>query len=399
MREDVIMIDDREMHIELDESLINREKVVPDWYENYLSLARKLLNSSLSENAQSNVVVSPFSLYMMLVLTLNATSGKSRKEIKDVLAKKYTVENLTGQVGRMQRDLCKQMKGGKLSSSNGIYLDESIYDNVLEEYKNSVCKVLDAEIFSGGDNAIQRLNKWVCQKTDGMISELFNNLSMEFKACLMNAIAFRAKWQVPYEEDDIEDEWDFTNADGTVSLVTMLSSTEKGFIGDEFFMGFVKPYKGERYDLMCLLPNKKKSRTFLKRALDNIDFKKYYDSRDTEHEVSVRMPEFECFTDTELKEFCQELGIKEIFTERGNFGGMLKGDAEPLMVDSVMQKAYIKVSREGTKAAAVTSMMFCPGCAPDFENVESVTLDRPFVYAIMSKETGLPVFVGMVNQL
>ena len=44
-------------------------------------------------------------------------------------------------------------------------------------------------------------------------------------------------------------------------------------------------------------------------------------------------------------------------------------------------------------------LVVCAGCAPDFDTIKEVTLDRPFVYAIMNKQYGLPVFVGMVNQL
>ena len=45
-------------------------------------------------------------------------------------------------------------------------------------------------------------------------------------------------------------------------------------------------------------------------------------------------------------------------------------------------------------------MICVAGCAPDFDNTKSVTLDRPFVYAVINKEyDGLPVFAGVVNHL
>ena len=398
--EDYILIDDSEMYIDLDaDGMPDGRAEAPDWFANYLNLARELLKASLAENRQSNVVVSPFSLYVMLVLAMNATAGKSQKEIKEVLADGYAVKNLTEQVQKMQRDFCQQMKGGRLASSNGICLDESVYDKILPEFGNSIQKELGAEIFSGGDQAVDKINEWVSQKTEGMIEKLLDDLPTSFKACLMNAIAFRAKWQKPYDEYDIGEGYDFTNADGSVSEVTMLCSKEQGYIEDEFFTGFVKPYKGGKYDLMCLLPNKKKSQTFLGRALENIDFKKYYDSLNISQETNVMMPEFECFTDSELKSLCQKLGINDIFTPKASFSGMLTKEAGPVMVDSAIQKAYVKVNREGTKAAAVSAMVVCVGCAPDFDRVKEVTLDRPFIYAIMNKQYGLPVFVGMVNQL
>ena len=65
-----------------------------------------------------------------------------------------------------------------------------------------------------------------------------------------------------------------------------------------------------------------------------------------------------------------------------------------------IHKAHIELDRKGTKAAAVTAAMLTCGCALVFEDeTKYVTLDRPFVYAIMHNETGLPIFTGVVNKL
>lgn len=401
--DDMAIFDDRGMRTPDEEELGLQQEdqsfLVLDWYVYYLNLARELLKASCAENGQRNVIVSPFSLYVLLVLAMNATAGQSQKEIKEVVAKDYTIKNLTDRIRSFQKDACMQMKGGKLASSNGICVEASIFDKILPEFKEGTGKALDAEFFSGGDNAVQRINDWVKIKTDGMIEKLLDDTPISFKACLMNAIAFEAKWLEPYEKYDIKENRDFTNVDGSMSKVTMLSSDEQGYIEDEFFTGFVKPYKGGKYELMCLLPNKKKSQTFFNRAIENIDFQKYYMSLDHQYETSVLMPEFEYSTESELKELCMKQGIHEIFTPSGNFGGMLKAEAGPIMVDSILQKAYIKVNREGTKAAAVTGMVCAAGCAPEFDRFKYVTLDRPFVYAIMEKGTKLPVFVGVVNKL
>ena len=60
------------------------------------------------------------------------------------------------------------------------------------------------------------------------------------------------------------------------------------------------------------------------------------------------------------------------------------------------QKAAVEISRNGTKAAAVTwgnvrtTALFPP---------VSVVLNRPFVYAVVDQESGLPLFLGSVNCL
>ena len=71
---------------------------------------------------------------------------------------------------------------------------------------------------------------------------------------------------------------------------------------------------------------------------------------------------------------------------------------EWIKADGIIHKAHIEVDRKGTKAAAVTATVMPAGCAPDLD-IPSVRLDRPFVYAIMHNETGLPIIAGIVNKL
>ena len=40
----------------------------------------------------------------------------------------------------------------------------------------------------------------------------------------------------------------------------------------------------------------------------------------------------------------------------------------------------------------------CAGAAVVVEEAKIVRLDRPFIYAVMHKETKLPVFVGVMNK-
>ena len=75
-----------------------------------------------------------------------------------------------------------------------------------------------------------------------------------------------------------------------------------------------------------------------------------------------------------------------------------KSGKQTFVCSSVEQKTFIDVSRNGTKAAAVTwAGMECTSAAP-MESY-SVILDRPFVYAIVDNATGLPLFVGVIGSM
>ena len=367
-----------------------------DMDKKYSELGKKLLINAYEKNDGENIVCSPFSFYMLLGIALNAVRGKCQEEIKDVLTDDAEASVVTEYICKLEKNIAQEYDGGKLISSNGICIKKDLYEGILKEFRELMKEAFDAEIFAAGSDMVEKVNAWVNEKTNGMIPKLLEQAPTDLRAVLMNAISFEAKWETIYEEDDVEEESEFTNYDGSISEVTMLRSDEEGYIEDDFYTGFVKNYKGGKYAFMALLPKKKKAKTFWKRTIEQTDFKAYYDSR-FYAEVVARIPEFEIATDMELTGFCQSIGIKSIFNPDADFSGMTT--QEPLMISSVLQKAVIKVDRAGTKAAAVSAMYVVAGCAPDFDNIKYVELDRPFVYAVVDRESGLPVFSGVVNKL
>lgn len=214
-------------------------------------------------------------------------------------------------------------------------------------------------------------------------------------ACLLNAVSFEARWKEKYEDDDIYDD-DFTDADGNVKKVPFLRSDEQYYIEDDSFTGFTRPYKDAGFSFMALLPKKKNSQSFLVRALKDTDLTELYQSRTDQYDLSVSIPEFESSFNDDLAAFCREVGIEEIFTEQADFTPM---SSEWLKVDSVIHKARIEVNRQGTKVSAVSAMDGLAGCIPNFDRMKYVKLNRPFLYAIVHEDTGLPVFTGILNRI
>lgn len=68
-------------------------------------------------------------------------------------------------------------------------------------------------------------------------------------------------------------------------------------------------------------------------------------------------------------------------------------------LESVEHPYSDQTNRQGTKASAVSTMVVVAGCTPDFDRMKYVELNRPFLYAIVHEDTGLPVFTGILNRL
>ena len=361
---------------------------IKDYSGKYNEITRSLMESFAKTKKGDNIVISPMSIIMLLGIAADAVQGKTRDEILDVIGSNVSYEELIAVLKAIQTDYSESRS---LMSSNAVCVKDTISGSILPVYSERLRAVFGGKLFTSAD-IVRDVNAWVKDKTKGMIEKVADESMNQMLACLMNAIAFEAEWMEQYEEDDIYD-GEFNNSDGTVSEVQMLNSSEDTYIEDEFFTGFMKPYKDEKYAFMALLPKKKKSASFLLRAIKQIDFSKLFNEA-VYGTVYVTMPEFKYDFGEDLTGLCKEFGINTLFTPEADFTPM---SSEWLKVDSIIHKAHIEVDRKGTKAAAVTMAFVVAGCAPSMD-FKSVCLDRPFVYAIMDTETGLPVFTGIYNQ-
>ena len=180
-------------------------------------------------------------------------------------------------------------------------------------------------------------------------------------ACLINATAFDGKWTKHYTRNDISYK-EFSNADGTKKEVAMIKDSEREYVENESFIGFVKPYKEIGYSFMALLP-KKKSSTALKIAIKDLDFSEIFAKRSQER-VVISLPEFKYSFGEDLNDYCKSIGIIRLFTDQADFSPL---SSSWLKMDSITHKARIEVDRNGTKASAVTMGVACAGCAPRFD--------------------------------
>lgn len=68
-----------------------------------------------------------------------------------------------------------------------------------------------------------------------------------------------------------------------------------------------------------------------------------------------------------------------------------------IYIGEVLHKTFISLDELGTKAGAVTKVEMKVESA--ILDLKIVTLNRPFVYAIIDNATMLPVFIGTVMSL
>ena len=354
----------------------------------YNEIARTILGGILEEAADKNIVFSPYSVYTLLNILKDSTSGNTRNEVAEFLG--IAASDSVDTLSIINRHLKKDRQ---FRSVNAALVKNKLEKHINKEYIDMLKEKYGAEFFASAD-LINDVNKWVKKQTNGMIPEIADETMKEMVAALLNAVTFKASWKKKYEEDDIG-EGDFTNTDKSLSEVSMMCSTEDHYIENEFFTGFIKPYRGGEFSYMGLRP-RKNSKSFLRRAVRGMSITELYDDA-SKAEVRASIPEYKVEFEKNLSSLLKSNGVTQAFKDDADFTPM--SSDTPLKVEKILHKAYIEVDRRGTKASAVTFSEIAIGCAPSLDEVKYVDLDHPFVYAIIHNKTHLPVFLGVVNQL
>jgi serine protease inhibitor len=84
------------------------------------------------------------------------------------------------------------------------------------------------------------------------------------------------------------------------------------------------------------------------------------------------------------------------FTGDADFGGITEDSG--LRIGAVAHKAYVDVDERGTEAAAATAVTIRAAAAIRMPPRVTMTVDRPFLFAIVDTTTWLPLFLGQVSR-
>lgn len=380
--------------------------VTPEFAASYADFSLELLRSSkrLEQNAEndaSNTMVSPLSVLMALEMTRQGARGETGDEMDAALCPGITAEEGKSGLLAFSDDLPDE-EGARIHLANSIWLNTK--NDIFtpdETFLKAEATEYDAQIFGAPftEQTCADLNRWVERETDGMITDILDEIPKDAVMYLVNAIAFEAEWAAAYETDQVHDAV-FYGADGSEATVSMMYDELHSYLSGENVQGFRKSYK-DGYSFVALLPDEGIS---LEEYLAGLDGETFWETitQDNDTMVETGLPKFEAETKLELSETLMGMGMPLAFDgDRADFTGMGScADGANLFISRVLHQTYVKVDELGTKAGAATVVEMCGESAMlEEEEPKRVILDRPFLYAIVEEESGLPVFIGTVEKL
>lgn len=354
------------------------------------SFAAELFKDNYSKG--KTTLVSPLSVLTALALVQNGAEGETLAQLERAL-------------GGLDRDaLNKYMRaycdflsaGDELKIANSVWTDSSV--EAKQAFLQKAVDSYSAQIFSApllSKKTVSSINSWVKKSTDGMIPKIIENADRDAVMMLINAVAFEAKWETPYTNDDIE-KLEFSSYSGKSKKTEFMCSTESVYLSDSDAVGFMKPYKNGRFAFAALLPNEDVNIDDYIASLSGEKLMKIFSSAKKNEEVDVKMPKFKAEYSTQFIDTLKKMGIEDAFDRKSADFSSLIDKNDGAYIGTVMHKTFIEVDQEGTRAAAATlvgiSKMRMPAINP-------VCLNRPFVYMIVDTETNLPLFIGVQTEI
>ena len=282
----------------------------------------------------------------------------------------------------------------KLLSSQGVNISTAVVANdayrICTEFADTAANYYKSSVgaldFSNPGKALEEINDWVKDNTDGLIDKLLESLLPNTAMVILNALTLKLDWTKPFNV--LREASEFNGA-SKVSNVTMIKSVNEFGYGsfDEGQIASI-PYAGDEYAMAVILPAKGYSPSEAASALIG----RIGECKSAV--VSVTMPKIDLENKLDILSMAEKLGI-----DKGVGGVFTKLiDSESATVTTIVHGSMLSVTEYGTTAAAATAIVTTKG-VPFFSGEYELVCDRPYAMVIYNIETGAVLFCATVNDI
>lgn len=352
--------------------------------------------------ATGDAAMPPTSISVALAMALGGAKGATAAQLAAAMHLDGADPTAWGDISAALEN-----RGGELRIANRLFAEKSypFEEAFVRKTTASFRAPLDPVDFRTGSAAARtHINSWVADQTKHRIVELLGEGSVtpDTRLTLVNAIYLLADWDVPFEKDATFGEA-FHLASGETKQTPTMHRTESMRSGAANGARIVDlPYKGSSLSMTVIVPDRVDGLAAIEASLSNASLGQL-DKALTTQRTAVSLPKFtiDPAASLSLSSALRALGVSDAFDVRtADFTGIARpaANGEKLVLSDVVHKAFVKIDEKGTEAAAATAVIAIAATgiaieAPPFE----VKADRPFLFLIRDKTTGLVLFLGRVT--
>lgn len=349
-------------------------------------------------NESSNIMFSPTSLNFALGIVSDGAKGETSELLESYLCD-YSygnrAKNYLDNLNKFNFDDTLNWYKTKLEIADALWVSDKV--KLKEGYKGNVESEYNATVetvnFDNKEETCSIINKWVDIKTNSMIKEIIfpELIKPETAMCITNSVYFESAWAEAWKYHDYDVE-EFTKSNGDKLDCCYMYTGGDGYYENDYATAFASNYvSGIKF--IGILP--KEEGNF---NLEDLDINGLIETKSYDYdELHVKMPKLNFETSASLKPMFEALGMGLLFEDDSDFTGIAE-DVD-LKVDSIIQKTNLELDENGTRAAAVTSIiMNLESCTMPEDNpvIKEVYLDRPFAFLIYDEENDEVLFMGKV---
>jgi serpin B len=361
------------------------------------TFAFALLKSiAVAEKGSDHIFVSPLSAGLAFGMLGNGAAGATFDEMRQAFgfADGISDEDINDYYRKMLTEMKAADPYVTLESANSIWIRNGF--PVLDAFVEVNRAKYDAEVRNENFSdpaTLGLINAWCADKTHGKIDRILDGISGDAMMYLLNALYFKGIWSRTFDKGQTRDAR-FTNEDGTSSSVPMMRQTlSLNYFRSPLFEMAEVPYGNEAFSMVLLLPA---GGATVGSVVESLDASVWNDclSGLEKHEISLSLPRMSLKYEIRLNDVLQSMGVQSMFDpEKADFSRI--NPENQLYVSFVKQKTTLDINEEGSEASAVT----IPGMAYAVGPQSTLVFNRPFLFFIKEKSTGVILFAGYTKKL
>ena len=346
-----------------------------------------------------NVFLSPYSISTALAMTAAGAKGNTLAQMQKVLCLPADAAASDAAYEKMAKGLDGTGKGFELAVANALWAQAGY--PWANDYIKRVTDVFhasihDANFAANAEASRKTINDWVEKQTKEKIKELFapGTIDSTARLLLTNAIYFKGDWLTAFDNKLTKD-GPFTKLDGTKKDVPLMYRNGKiDWFENDDVTAIRLPYKVNEISFLAVLPKKADQFAAIDANLNAETLAAWTKDLKPANDVRLTLPRFKVEMTYGLNAPLIALGMSDAFNSAiADFSGMVTSGPS-LVISSVIHKAFVEVSEEGTVAAAATGAAFRFFSAPLPQESKIFRADRPFLFALRHEQTGTLLFLG-----
>jgi serpin B len=323
----------------------------------------------------ANALISPASIRIALAMLARGASGETKEQL----------DRITAGI-----DSFESPADGVLKVANSLWATGGVRD----AYVSELARDFAAQAHALGDpsGAAERINAWVAEATDNLITELLSKGDIDELTvlALINAITFKGTWIDAFDPEATR-EAAFAAPGGAKTAMMMQREGRMDYERGAGYSAVRLDYEGG-YGLHAILPDGADDAPESRRRTrgpqmeagtpaetpDPLQALLAHRGSYASERVSLSLPRFDMRCRSDLREALTNLGCGRMFSAHGELDKI--GSDPTLEVSKVVHEACMTTDEKGTTAAAATAVLVRRRSAGP--RIVRMNFNRPFAFKL-----------------